>query len=129
MESPNPPEESNECSICAKKLSSKQNLKQHMNIHTGERPFKCNFPGCNASYKHASQLSNHKAIHRPISMRVKYEFDTLKDFTNLIILALGPESKIKYKVPTGPYRHSEARLPPILSPQIGIKLPLYNPRN
>jgi len=116
---------SNECTICGKILSSKQNLRQHMNIHTGERPFRCNFSGCSVSYKHASQLSNHKLIHRPTTVKLQYHFDVLKDFTQLIILALGPEARIEYKMPTGPYKQEEVCLPPILNPQSNIKLPFF----
>lgn len=115
-----------ECSICGKILSSKQNLKQHMNIHTGERPFRCCYSGCSASYKHASQLSNHKIIHKPTTVKAKYNFDVLKDFTQLIILALGPESRIEYDVPSGPFKVEDVCLPPILIPQDGIKLPLFS---
>jgi uncharacterized Zn-finger protein len=44
----------NVCEICNKHLSSKQNLKEHMFIHSGEKPFVCD--QCGASYRQLSQL-------------------------------------------------------------------------
>jgi uncharacterized C2H2 Zn-finger protein len=54
------------CDECGKVLSSKQNLTEHLNIHTGTKPFKCNFPGCIMSFRQGSQLSVHKRIHKAI---------------------------------------------------------------
>ena len=31
------------CSFCAKVFSYKSSWKRHLHIHTGEKPFKCNF--------------------------------------------------------------------------------------
>ena len=31
-----------------------------MNLHTGERPHACDFPGCNKRFKHKSRLPPHK---------------------------------------------------------------------
>jgi hypothetical protein len=115
------------CNICSKELSSKQNLKHHMNIHTGERPFQCNFSGCSAAYKHASQLSNHKAIHKPPTIKVVFEFDNFRTFIELVIKALGSECKSKVKVPSGPYTIEDCALNPILNSQIGSRLPNFNP--
>ena len=54
------------CEYCHKALSSKQNLKEHTYIHTGERPYVCNEPDCNASFRQGSQLSAHRRIHGAI---------------------------------------------------------------
>lgn len=115
------------CNICSKELSSKQNLKHHMNIHTGERPFQCNYPGCMAAYKHASQLSNHKIIHKPPTVKVVYEFGDLRSFLGLVIKCLGSDAKPRIKIPTGPFSAEDCTLNPILNQQFGSKLPNFNP--
>ena len=56
-----------QCSYCQKKMSSAQNLREHVYIHTGERPYQCNQPGCFARFRQGSQLSAHKKIHREIA--------------------------------------------------------------
>lgn len=45
------------CSICGLQLSAKQSLDQHMRVHTGEKPWKCKFPGCSHAFKQQSALS------------------------------------------------------------------------
>ncbi|CAG9311540.1 unnamed protein product [Blepharisma stoltei] len=52
------------CEVCSKKLVSKQNLTEHMYTHTGEKPFRCEEPGCGKSYRQSSQLSVHKKVHK-----------------------------------------------------------------
>ena len=38
------------CEVCGKGFSEKDRLKDHKNIHTGEKPYKCKFcPACFAS--------------------------------------------------------------------------------
>lgn len=54
------------CSHCNKTLSSQQNLREHMYIHTGERPYLCNEPGCTQSFRQGSLLSIHKKIHSEV---------------------------------------------------------------
>lgn len=51
------------CDQCNKHFVSKQNLKEHHFIHTGEKPFPCDEPGCVKSFRQVSQLSIHKRIH------------------------------------------------------------------
>lgn len=114
------------CQICLKTLSSKQNLKQHMNTHTGERPYKCKFPGCECSYRHASQLSNHRILHQQGARKLKPEFDNLKDFVLLLIRALEIDSITVKPVPKGPYKKADALLPPILSDKYSIQLPTFD---
>jgi uncharacterized Zn-finger protein len=51
------------CPECNKHFVSKQNLKEHHYIHTGEKPFPCDEPGCCKRFRQVSQLSIHKRIH------------------------------------------------------------------
>lgn len=111
------------CQVCHKQLSSKQNLKQHMNIHTGDKPYRCSYLGCENSYRHASQLSNHRMLHQQSNVHTKPEIDDFKAFISLVILALGPESKSYYHTPEGPYTKDDAHLPKLDNIQTNIKLP------
>ena len=50
------------CTVCGKRLSSKQNYREHLYIHTGEKPFYC--VRCGLSFRQGSQLSQHKKTHK-----------------------------------------------------------------
>ena len=62
-----------QCPYCFKKLSTKQNLKDHINIHTGEMPYVCTEPGCSMRFRQTSQLSAHKKKHIPSKRVVRNE--------------------------------------------------------
>ena len=66
-----------ECELCHKSLSTKLGLKEHMNIHTGNRPYKCPFEGCSQTFRQSSQFSIHKKVHRLSSQIVKEKEDLL----------------------------------------------------
>lgn len=51
------------CSYCQKSLSSRQNLKDHTNIHTGARPYRCEWPECKAEFRQLSLYYLHKQLH------------------------------------------------------------------
>ena len=51
-----------QCMICSRLCVSQQVLNDHMNSHSGERPFQCEV--CGASYKHSSKLSFHRRKHK-----------------------------------------------------------------
>lgn len=51
------------CQLCGRHLSSKQNLNEHLLIHTGEKPYRCDKPNCGEAFRQRCQLLNHKKIH------------------------------------------------------------------
>jgi uncharacterized Zn-finger protein len=51
------------CKYCFRELSSRQNLREHLYIHTGEKPYFCTEPGCGQKFRQGSLLSIHKKIH------------------------------------------------------------------
>lgn len=54
------------CKYCFRDLSSRQNLREHLYIHTGEKPYSCTEPGCGQSFRQGSLLSIHKRIHSEV---------------------------------------------------------------
>ncbi|CAG2114189.1 unnamed protein product [Medioppia subpectinata] len=45
---------------CDKRFANEYLLNAHKRNHSGEKPFVCDFNGCNASFKRVSHLSQHK---------------------------------------------------------------------
>ncbi len=54
------------CKYCFRDLSSRQNLREHLYIHTGEKPYACDEPGCGQSFRQGSLLSIHRKIHSEV---------------------------------------------------------------
>ncbi|PVV00863.1 hypothetical protein BB560_004735 [Smittium megazygosporum] len=51
------------CSFCDKVYRKPSKLQEHIRSHTGERPFKCTFPGCDKTFIRQSHLSVHNRTH------------------------------------------------------------------
>ncbi|XP_065356874.1 zinc finger protein 37 [Calliphora vicina] len=50
-----------ECFLCGKKVQSSYNLRRHMMIHTGERPFGCDL--CDRRFREFSDMKKHRRRH------------------------------------------------------------------
>lgn len=50
---------SNMCAICDKVFTYSNDLRKHLRVHTGERPFRCDH--CSLSFRQAGCLKNHIA--------------------------------------------------------------------
>lgn len=68
------------CPVCGKCLSSKQNYREHLYIHTGQRPFFC--ARCGVYFRQGSQLSQHKKTHKSSGFIEGYGQFRLTDLMN-----------------------------------------------
>jgi len=51
------------CDVCKKRFPTEAYRNAHYRSHSGERPFKCTFPGCNISMAQKSNLKKHMRKH------------------------------------------------------------------
>jgi hypothetical protein len=52
------------CEFCAKFFSLDFNLRTHLRTHTGEKPYQCSFPGCMKRFTQSSNLTAHEKTHQ-----------------------------------------------------------------
>lgn len=68
------------CDYCCKTFSSKQNLDEHVFIHTGEKPYVCST--CQIAFRQISQLSLHKRDHNKPFMKLKMKKKVAKSMVS-----------------------------------------------
>lgn len=51
------------CTVCRKRFTLKHDLQRHSLVHTGERPFACNYEQCVKTFNRSSALNRHKRSH------------------------------------------------------------------
>ena len=87
-----------QCVVCSLMFASKQSLKEHLHIHTGAMPFKCD--SCDKNFRQASQLSLHKRIHIVEGQKSSYSKVKVEETHDIISLEICMEfDKEKFKLP------------------------------
>lgn len=51
------------CEICKRTFPREKSLQAHIRIHTGERPYHCDFPNCGRKFAQSGQLRTHQRLH------------------------------------------------------------------
>ncbi|XP_022107674.1 zinc finger protein 367-like [Acanthaster planci] len=51
------------CKICQRVFPREKSLQAHIRTHTGERPFKCDYPNCSRAFVQSGQLKTHQRLH------------------------------------------------------------------
>lgn len=57
-----------ECSYCNKRFTRPSSLRTHIHSHTGEKPFRCDAPGCGRCFSVHSNLRRHQRSHNMYSI-------------------------------------------------------------
>ncbi|KAF9064315.1 hypothetical protein BDP27DRAFT_1450800 [Rhodocollybia butyracea] len=51
------------CTKCSKGFSRPSSLRLHINVHTGNTPYRCSFPGCGREFNVSSNMRRHYRRH------------------------------------------------------------------
>lgn len=102
------------CQVCGRFLSSKQNYVDHQNIHTGAKPYVCEFPGCNMRFRQLSQYYLHTQLHNEEFERPTKSHYQGKSILSLLTKKLSEEPNPYYNIPLLPYSLSSIQLPLIV---------------
>ncbi|XP_064477056.1 zinc finger protein 367-like [Ornithodoros turicata] len=51
------------CNVCNRVFPREKSLQAHVRTHTGEKPYKCDYPNCKRSFAQSGQLKTHQRLH------------------------------------------------------------------
>lgn len=51
------------CNVCNRVFPREKSLQAHMRTHTGEKPYRCDYPGCSRAFAQSGQLKTHQRLH------------------------------------------------------------------
>jgi hypothetical protein len=105
------------CGTCGRFLSSKQNFVDHQNIHTGAKPYACEFLGCTLRFRQLSQYYLHKQLHSEVTMQALKSNFVSDNVLALLGNRLSEKLADDYIIPTLPYSLDTSQLPIILKSQ------------
>jgi hypothetical protein len=112
------------CRVCAKYLSSKQNLQEHSYTHSRAKPYVCKEHNCGKAFRQSSQLSNHKKLHSELlrMLQIQNEFKEIKVIIRQLTALIKPDARGSLQL-NAEERNEKIVLPSIKGEQASVTLP------
>ena len=62
---------------CDRRFANSSDRKKHSHVHTSDKPYNCKVRGCDKSYTHPSSLRKHMKVCSPCKFGLKFNHLTL----------------------------------------------------